>query len=269
MFEFITRRSFLFNLAAAIVAVLLMAFLFLQSLNFLTHHGDYVNVPDVNGKSAEAAIEMLEKAGFEVEVQDSVYYDSLPKLSVVRQIPAPGETVKVNRTIYLTINRAMAPLVTMPNFIGQPFRSVELQLKSLGLKLQDTLYKPDFAVNSVLEQQYEGVPIRPGTTLPMGAGITLVLGGGIQPVDLPVPQLLGLTFEEAKLLLESQGILLGAIVADANVRDSASAYIYRQNPNTRTEDGAPVRIRPGQLMDIYLSVEKPVIDTSLQNQLLY
>ncbi len=269
MFEFITRKSFLFNLAVAIFAVMLFAFLFLQSLNFLTNHGDYVKVPDVNGKTAEEAIRLLEKAGFEVAVQDSVYYDSLPKLSVVRQIPAPNETVKVNRTIYLTINRAMAPLVAMPNFVGQPFRSVELQLKSLGLKLLDTIYKPDFAVNSVLEQQFEGMPIKPGTSLPMGSAITLVLGGGIQPVDLPVPQLLGLSFAEAKLLLESQGILLGAVVADANVRDSASAFIYRQNPTTKTEDGFPVRIRPGQLMDVYLSLEKPVLDTALQQAPLY
>ena len=133
----------------------------------------------------------------------------------------------------------------------------------------DTIYKPDFAVNSVLEQQLDGISIRPGTSIPMGSAITLVLGGGIQPVDLPVPPLLGLTFAEAKLLLESQGILIGAVVVDANVTDSASAFIYRQNPDTKTEDGFPMRIRPGQLMDLYLSLEKPVIDTTLQKPPLY
>lgn len=264
MFDFITRRSFLFNLLTAIFLTLAVAFIFLQSLKFLTHHGKYVTVPEVTGKSVEEATRILERMGFEVTVQDSVYYDSLPRLSVVRQVPAPDETVKIHRTVYLTVNRAMPPLVAMPNFVGQPFRSAEMQLKTLGLKLGDTIYKPDFAVNSVLEQYMNGVPIKPGTPIPMGSVITLVLGGGIQAIDMPVPNLIGLTFEEARVLLDAQGILIGALVVSENVKDTASAFVYKQSPPVKNEEGKPVRIRQGQLMDLYLGLEKPQVDSALQ-----
>ena len=52
---------------------------------------------------------------------------------------------------------------------------------------------------------------------------------------------------------------------DPLVKDTSSAYIYKQSPLPRTEDGFRVRIRPGQMIDVWLSVEKPVVD-SLQVQ---
>lgn len=37
-------------------------------------------------------------------------------------------------------------------------------------------------------------------------------------------------FGEAKEILESNGIVIGAIVTDANVTDTLGAWIYKQNP---------------------------------------
>jgi beta-lactam-binding protein with PASTA domain len=82
---------------------------------------------------------------------------------------------------------------------------------------------------------------------------------------MPVPKLIGLTFEDAKAYMDAQGLSLGAVLTDPNVRDMANAYIYWQSPKPRTDDGAAVRIRPGQMIDIRLSVEKPVIDSTEQN----
>lgn len=245
----------------AAVLALAVLFLFFQTLDWLTRHGKYLNVPEVKGKTVEEATKVLEAAGFEVEVQDSVYYDSLPKLSIVKQIPLPGELVKVNRTIYLTVNRAEAPLLNIPNFVGQTFRSVDMQLKTLGMKLGDTIYKPDFAVGSVLEQLYNGQPLKPGTKIPMGSRIDLVIGGGVQQHDMAVPFLLGMTFGEAKMLLDSSGLLLGAVVVDETVKDSSAAFVIRQNPPRRDEEGRQIRIRGGQLMDLWISMDRSKMDT--------
>jgi beta-lactam-binding protein with PASTA domain len=262
VFDFITKRSFLVNVLAALVAGFLLIFLFMQTLDWITRHHRYVKVPDIKGKKIEEAQKILEDQGFEVEVQDSVFFDTVPPLTIMKQLPLPGEMVKVNRTVYLTINRLQAPLVVMPNFIGQTFRSVQMQLKTLGFKLGDTSYKPDFASGSVLEQLYKGAPVRPGITIPMGSTIDLVLGAGIQQLDMPVPAVLGMTFGEAKLLLEQNGLLLGAVVVDGAIADSSVAFIIKQHPAIKDEEGKPMLIRGGQLVDLWISMDKTKIDTA-------
>ena len=262
MFDFITKRSFLVNLLAALVAGFLLIFVFMQTLDWITKHNNYVKVPDIKGKKIQEAQKILEEQGFEVEVQDSVFFDTVPPLTIMKQLPFPGEMVKVNRTVYLTINRVQAPLVVMPNFIGQTFRSVQMQLRTLGFKLGDTSYKPDFAAGSVLDQLYKGSPVRPGITIPMGSTIDLVLGAGIQQSDMPVPAVLGMTFGEAKLLLEQNGLLLGAVVVDGIIADSSTAFIIKQHPAIKDEEGKPMLIRGGQLVDLWISMDKTKIDTA-------
>lgn len=261
MFSFLTNRSFLTNLIVALVLGFAAVFIFFQLLDMITKHGDYIKVPQVKGQTIESAKKLLLSQGFQVEVQDSVYYDSLPKLSVVKQSPAPDELVKINRTVYLTVNRAEAPLVAVPNFVGQTYRSVQLQLNTLGLKLGDTSSRPDFAVGSVLEQLYNGNNIVPGSKIPMGSSISLVLGGGIKQKEMIVPDLLGMTFAEAKVFLESNELLLGAVIVDGNVGDSSNAFVIKQSPARRDEEGRPIRIRGGQLMDLYISMDRTKIDS--------
>jgi beta-lactam-binding protein with PASTA domain len=154
------------------------------------------------------------------------------------------------------------PDVEMPNLVGYSFRNAEMVLKNLGLRLGDTTFKPDFAKNSILEQSYKGGPIAAGTKIKIGSTVSLVLGSGVGNEDMPVPKLIGLTYEEAKILTEAQGLILVPVVIDPLVRDTANAFVYKQNPETKNEENRRYRIRPGQMMDIWLSLEKPIIDSS-------
>ncbi|MFT3844682.1 MAG: PASTA domain-containing protein [Lacibacter sp.] len=262
MFQFITNRSFFFNLVIALLLAFAVFFVFFQLLGIITQHGDYIKVPEVKGKNIAEAKKILESQGFEVEVQDSVYYDSLPKLSIVKQNPEPAEMVKVHRTIYLTVNRSQAPLVSIPNFVGQTYRSVQLQINTLGLKMGDTISRPDFAVGSVLEQLFKGRNIVPGTALPMGSKIDLVIGGGLQRQEMAVPDLIGMTYGEAKVFLESNNLLLGSTVTDGVIKDSSNALVWKQNPPRRDDEGRPLRIRGGQLVDVYITNDRSKIESS-------
>ena len=76
MFKFITHRPLWVNILAGIVLAVIIFFIFIFSLNWFTHHDQSKTVPPVTGKSFEDAKELLEKAGFEVEIQDSIYVDT-------------------------------------------------------------------------------------------------------------------------------------------------------------------------------------------------
>lgn len=251
------KRSLWVNILLALGLSLLILFLFFQTMEFWTNHGEYLRVPDVKGKDYKEAADLLDKAGFDVVVQDSVYYDSLSPLVIIKQFPDPDATVKVNRTIYLTINRATAPLINMPNLVGMSFRNAELEMRAKGLKLGDTMYVPDIAKNAVKDQLLGTVSLKPGTPVAMGTSISLVLGAGIGNEDISVPDLFGMPYSEALTLLESNGIILGVVLPDNDLTDTLAGFVYWQNPERINEERKINRIRTGQMMDIKLSVIKP------------
>ena len=261
MFDFITKKPLWVNLIASVVVAILLFGLFLLSLGWLTDHGKAATVPSLTGKSLEEVKRVLDSTGFEWEVQDSVYVDSISPLQIVKQFPDADEVVKANRTIFLIVRSVEPPLVEMPNLIGYSFRNAAVVLRTMDLKVGDTLFRPDFARNAVLEQRMNGQLITPGTKIKKGSSITLVLGDGIGDQPIPVPALVGLNYLEAKVLLDSAGLSFGAIVLESGVQDTASAWIYKQSPETLDEDKAVQTIRPGQLIDIWLQAVRPRLDS--------
>ena len=232
-------------------------------LGVMTNHGAYLTVPSVLGKKTDEAVKFLESKGFEVVIKDSVYTDTAKNGIVLKQIPDPNSTVKINRTVLITVNRVTQPLIDMPALEGKSLNFALEILKRSHLKLGDTIYRPDFMSGSVLEQLYKGNKIKSGSKLPWGSYVDLVIGSGLNQDPILVPELLGMTFEEAKSLLEGNGILLGAVVADPDVVDSAAAFIWKQSPPRYDDQKEPVYIQPGQLMDLWISKEMRIVTDSL------
>ena len=100
----------------------------------------------------------------------------------------------------------------------------------------------------------------------MGSTIDFVLGSGIGDEEFPVPELVGMTVAEVRALLAENHIGIGAIVIQGGISDTASAYVVKQNPEKFTEpiEGQKFlnRIRSGQLMDIWISKDAPVLDST-------
>ena len=265
MFKFITHRPLWLNILVGILLALGIFSVFILSLNWLTHHNSSKTVPSVMGKSFQEAEKILLKAGFEVEIQDSIYTDTTKAWAVLKQFPEADEIVKVNRKVYLTINRAVPPMVEMPNMVGFSIRNALMTLRTSGLKLGDTTFKPDFAKGSILEQRYNGSVIAPGTKIRMGTKIDFILGDGIGDKEFAVPVIVGMTFGEAKDLLESYGINFASILnmqPGAPVRDTLNSYIGKQSPERFNDEKKIQHLRSGQTMDVWLQEEKPVVDST-------
>jgi eukaryotic-like serine/threonine-protein kinase len=258
VFKFITHRPFWVNIIAAAALAFLIIYLVLKMLGWMTKHGEYLTVPAVMGKKTEEAIKLLEKQGFDVEIQDSVFTDTASRGVVLKQIPDANATVKINRTVFLTVNKAVPPLVDMPKLEDQGLSFAMDMLERSHLKLEDTIFKPSFMVGAVLEQQYKGVRIPEKSKLPWGSKITLVIGSGLDNQQMIVPSLVGMTFGEAKAHLQEKGISIGAILTDMPLKDTINAFVYKQNPERFDDESKPRYIQPGQMMDVWLS---PVMKT--------
>lgn len=267
MFKSLTNKPFWVNLVAAIALAILIIFLVLKTLGWITKHGAYLKVPAVTGMKTNEAVKLLEKQGFDVYIQDSVYTDTAARGIVLKQLPDPNATVKVNRTVFITVNRYVPPMIDMPKLEGLNLSFAIKMLERYHLKLGDTTYRTDFALGSVLEQQYNGVRIPEKAKIQWGSTIDLVIAGGVEDKQMPVPSLVGMTYGEAKAFLDENGISLGAVIADGTIADTASAYIFKQRPERLDQDNMLLYIHSGQLMDLWISKEmKVVAEDSLQKK---
>jgi len=268
--KFITSKPLWVNILVGCAIVLVLVFSFFGMLDWITDHGHYEKVPDVVGQNIEAAKLVLKERGFTVEVIDSIYNSSFPKLSITKQSPDGDALVKHGRTIYLTVNRATLPLVEMPNMVGFSIKSAEIYLKSLGLLMGDTTYKPDIARNAVLEQLYNGTELKPGSKIPVGSVISFVLGSGIGNGQADMPDLVGLTFSQAKTLLAKMNVSVSIPIAEGGVADTANAYVIKQKPEVYAEPvpGQKVvnKIRAGQIVDLWISETAPEKTDTLDTQ---
>lgn len=257
MIKYVTSRPLWFNILIAIGSVFILIVIFILLLGVITRHGKSRTVPYVIGKNINDVEKQLTDAGFETVIQDSVYYDSIPRGVVIKQVPDADEVVKVNRTVYVIINRFVAPDISMPNIIGYSLRNAQYTLESMGLKLGDTSSRVDFAKNTILEMSINGDQVKPGDKVKVGSKVDLVIARGKGEEEISVPQLIGLQVADARVLLEQYGLNLGAIVKNPDVSDIDNSYIYRQEPMP----GAG-RIRAGQLIDVWVQTEKPTSDTT-------
>lgn len=218
------------NIAVGIGAVLFLILVLFFSLGWITGNGKTEKVPNVVGLDVVAAQKNLSALGFDVVLQDSIYVDTLARNGVLRQTPEADEVVKKGRTVYLTVNRIVAPQVDMPNLVGFSLKSAETYLKVLGLRMGTVSMVPDRNKNVIIDQLANGSPIAPGTKISSGTVIHFLVGDGGASMVFEVPDLIGLTVDMAKSKLASMGLVLGVISANSAIQDTATAFVVGQSP---------------------------------------
>lgn len=217
-------------------------------LNSYTRHGESLSVPDLSGLQIDDAIHLLNEKKLRYAITDSLYFEGKPKLSILEQNPAAKSKVKEGRVIYLTINSNSVPTVSLPNLMDVSFRQAEAMLTAVGLKTGKLIYKPDIAKDVVLGMQLYNSPLNAGQKIAKGSMVDLVLGNGLEGESIPLPNMLGLTLQEANNLLTSSSLSLGSVVYLGAISDSSEATVYKQNP--AFTDGAT--ISGGQPIDLFL-----------------
>ncbi|MEO8884490.1 MAG: PASTA domain-containing protein [Mucilaginibacter sp.] len=209
----------------AVIAVVLIAFF---SLSFYTNHGEGIPVPQLKGLPANKAFDILKDQGFEYHV-DSVYQLDKAPGSIIEQDPDAGTLVKQNRIIYLTMVSGLAPNISLPDVEQTQYISAVATLKNFGLKI-DTTYRSDIARDMVLEIQFGGQVIKPGTKIPKGSTITLVLGDGAGASEVEIPDLVNQDLDAAKFVLHNSGLILGEIQYRGAITDSNNVIVVAQSP---------------------------------------
>ena len=204
-------------------------------LNVYTKHGDEVVVPDFEGIYIKDLDKFIEDHHVRYEIVDSIYNIEKAKGTVADQDPEPGSKVKPERVIYLTVYATLNQKTAMPNLVDLSLRQASSLLETYGLKVGNLRYEE--GLPPVIRQLYKGQPIKPGTMIDKGSKIDLVLGRGNGGGLITVPDLLGLTLAEVRLILSEKQLMLKNIVPDIMDNDTLNARVYKQNPPFNAEEG--------------------------------
>lgn len=197
----------------------------------VTNHGEIIKVPDLTGLTMEEATRRAEDFKLRVAVNDSAYAEDANPLAIIKQFPSANETVKKDRTIYVSINRATPPSLPMPDISEKGLINAEMILKSSELKRGRLMYEPDPFRDWVKEVLYNGRPILPGTRIPKGSVIDLVVGDGGGAADFVVGNLVGDNLKTAMLKLEGWNLHLGKVeIPDGVDTTGVVPFVFKQFP---------------------------------------
>jgi len=256
---FLSSRTFLKQLIFAVVMLALLIFITLKGLEKYTLHGQSHPVPDFSGMMPVRAKQIAGENHLRVEIVDSLFMDDAGPGTVVDQVPAPGHGVKPDRTIYLTINSTLPEMVTLPQLTDISLRQAQVLIENAGLQTGSISYRPSEFDNLVLNVQIDSTDISPGKKLPKGTSIDLIVGREHGDEITTLPDLKGLTVEEAKMLLNESLLNAGVILYDGSVLsqdDSLNAKIWRQRPDPSVTS----ELIPGSSVDLWVTVDELKLD---------
>ncbi len=139
----ITSRYLWGNLAAMAIVCLVACGGVKYGLDWYTHHGEAIAIPDVRHKIYADAEHLLSDAGLVVQVSDTGYVRGLPPGCVLEQNPQAGERVKSGHIIYLVVNASHTPTITVPDVVDNcSLREAMAKLTAMGFKLSQPEYVP-------------------------------------------------------------------------------------------------------------------------------
>lgn len=183
-----------------------------------------VRLPDVRGLGYRVASEQLRERGLRVLTYPELDA-AAPADTVVSQTPPSGSVVRLGRTVSLGVN-ALAEVQTMPTLVGLPERDAIERAEHVGLVVERVVYVRSERPAGMVVQQWP----EPGGGLAGDAGVTLDVSRGQGERSVELPDVRGLTLEEAKAALQGLGV---------RRVDAVAAGLSFDRPNTVTEQRPP------------------------------
>lgn len=187
-----------------------------------------VKVPDVVGLSESDAQNKIKDSKLRVGESYAAYSTTIPQGCVIKQEPVSGTEIKSLEVVTLTISKGPQP-IAVPQLINLTVEQAQQELEKAGLKL-GTVHEEktnDKAADRVFEQQYQY-----NTMQPEGTSVDIWVARAIIAQKKVVPDLTGLSVEEAKAKIRDAGFLVGGVNQEYT---TFPVGVYQQEPAANTE----------------------------------
>ncbi|MFI8516539.1 Stk1 family PASTA domain-containing Ser/Thr kinase [Streptomyces sp. NPDC085481] len=198
-----------------IVAVVLLA-LGIGSGVWYINSGQFTRVPAVLGKTEAQATERLGEAGLDVGTTKRAFSDVYERGTVMATDPAPGERIRGNGRVTLTLSRG-PQIVKVPNLKGTPLAEARRRLADEGLApgIVSYAFSRSVAQGAVISTDPE-----PGTERNPDSAVALVVSKGV-PID--VPGVTGESVADATAALQEAGLKVAVAPERINSPEEAGS----------------------------------------------
>jgi beta-lactam-binding protein with PASTA domain len=172
-------RYLLLHFTAMLVVIIAICIGIKYGLEYYTHHGEGIEVPDLYGVDFNRAFLMLNEKQLLIIANDTGYNKRMPANCILTQTPGVGTKVKEGRTIYVTINSDSSPTLAIPDLIdNSSYREAQARLASLGFRLL-----PPKRIDGERDWVYGimsgGRSLQTGDKVSIESALTLVIGNGL------------------------------------------------------------------------------------------
>ncbi|WP_423129271.1 PASTA domain-containing protein [Gaoshiqia sp. Z1-71] len=251
---YFTSKVFLTNLLIMLGVTVVLLLVTMFAIRVYTEHGESLAVPNFTGMNMDQAEIILREKNLTWEIVDSLYTSEAEPGSVIDQFPLSGFLVKEGRTIFLTICARDPEQVNMPKLTDISLRQALNIMHNNGLNVGEVKYVPSEYPNLVLTQKMNGLEISAGTPVNRGSMIDLVVGQSSSGRKTMVPNLIGVTMDQARSEINVMFLNVGAVIFDESVTtalDSVNAKVWQQRPEAVADE----EIDLGTSIDLWLTID--------------
>ncbi len=182
-----------------------------------------VTVPDEVRKTVQVAQQDVQNAHLRATIQ-RVTDATVPVDTVVRQDPAAGKSVARGSNVTLFVSSGSAQKqVPFDITSGRTAADVTTELKGLGF-LVDSKEQPNAAPKGTV---FTSIP-NPGANADVGSTVTIIVSSG--PAPVAVPQVKGLSLDQATQQLEQQGFTNLSPPIQETSDSVAAGFVSRTDP---------------------------------------
>lgn len=185
----------------AFLVVSLIAFGFFRLKDFFITKE--IPVPDLVGKTEEAAREEVEDLGLKFKVGREVYDSNFDKGIVTSQKPTAEDKVKKGYTIEVIISKG-SNLIKVPNLINKSIEEIDdiLAEFNLGEGMVDYKNSDSIEANKIINQSPEAY-----SEVEEGTRINIIVSKGPEKKTIKMPNLLGQKEKDAENALIAYGLV--------------------------------------------------------------
>ena len=213
---------------AAIVLLTLLGLLLLGTLLFFLARNiigtePQVTVPNCVNNTVEGCRQLLGDRGLRLQVEERVDDPDRPAGTVISQDPEAGEQVDRGDTVSLVVSRGRAR-IQVPGVVGEEADRAREILENAGFRVfVDDQPNDEFEEGQVFRQDPEA-----GTRVEEGSTVTIFVSEG--PATVEVPDVRGMTLQEAQAALNEVGLQLGQVDEGFCVPPREEGRICSQDP---------------------------------------
>ncbi|MBB0243906.1 Stk1 family PASTA domain-containing Ser/Thr kinase [Streptomyces alkaliphilus] len=208
------------------------------------------SVPSLRGLEYEQAVGRLDSVGLVAEEGGVRPCEDVDEGLVCETDPAAD--TEVERGSVVTVYTAAGPEdVTIPNVVGERYEDAVATLREAGLDVERR--------NEVTDEAEEGTVLGqdPGADEEVEPGSTVTLTVATAPEDAEVPDVVGLSFEDAQRRLEQEGFTVAR--RDRESGDVAAGQVLAQDPT------AGSRRAPGSQITVTVALEPQPTQVQVPN----